>query len=127
MGLQRSPSAVVLGPWPIERRVHKRFISSGITIIFLGADHPAINWSKGGILIADTHPDLPIGTRVSCLLSIRGRAGFFRSSAVLVRRDAQAGQLAFRFENLSPAVLEALSRHAELAANEPPSDLDGRQ
>jgi hypothetical protein len=97
---ERSQGAVALVPWPIERRVHERVLSDEVTLTFLGADHPAINWSQGGILIADLHPELPIGTKVSGLLRIRGHGGFFRFSAELLRRDAQAGQVALRFETV---------------------------
>jgi PilZ domain len=117
MDRERSISVVTLRGWPIERRLHKRGVSDNVILTFLGANHTALDWSQGGILIADIHPELPIGTRVSGLLRIRGSSGFFRFSAELLRRDAQAGQVAFRFDNISPALLEVLSRLAERAAN----------
>jgi hypothetical protein len=127
MDPQRSPNIVVPRRWPIERRVHKRFVSDEITLTFLGTCNRAINWSQGGILVADIYPDLPIGSKVWGLLNIKGHVGFFRFSAKLVRRDAQVGQVAFQFDKLFPVLLDALFRLAERSANEPPSDLDGRQ
>jgi hypothetical protein len=91
-------------------------VSDEVTLTFLGAQHPAINWSQGGVLIADSHPDLPVGAKVSGVLSIRGHGGFFRFTAELLRRDVEAGQVAFRLEKLSPTLLDALSRLGDRAA-----------
>lgn len=99
--------------WPIERRTQLRFLSDDITLTFLGAHHPAINWSKIGFLVADSQPNLPIGSKVTGFVSIRGNGGLFRFTAELIRRDVRAGQAAFCFEKLSSQLQDALSRAAE--------------
>jgi len=113
----QSQSARVAARWPIERRTQPRVVSDEITLTFLGAHHPAINWSKIGFLVADSQPNLPIGAKVTGLVSIRGHGGLFRFTAQLIRRDVPAGQAAFCFEKLSSPLQDALSSAAERAAN----------
>lgn len=96
-----------------ERRLHKRYAPDEISLTFLGVDHPVLNWSPEGVLVADRHPELAIGTSVSGVLSVRGYSGRFRFSAELLRRDARTKETAFRFVNPSRAVLDALSRISE--------------
>lgn len=104
-GTGQSPNA--------ERRLHKRNGPDEISLTFLGVDHPVLNWSQGGVLLTDRHPDLAIGTTVSGVLSVRGHSGRFRFSAKLLRRDTRAREIAFRFVNPSPALVDALSRVAD--------------
>lgn len=106
--------AAVPGPSQIgERRSNKRFVSQQIKLTFLGVDHVAINWSLGGVLVDDRHPNLGLGTSVSGIISVRGSEGRFRFSAELVRRDDRTKELAFRFVNPSRALLDALTRITE--------------
>lgn len=112
----QSQSARVAARWPIERRAQPRVVSDEVTLTFFGAHHPAVNWSKIGFLVADSHPNLPIGAKVSGLVSIRGHGGFFRFTAQLLRRDLPAGQAAFCFEKLSSPLQDALSSVAERVA-----------
>ena len=113
----QSQSKRVAARWPIERRAQPRVFSDEITLTFLGAHHPAVNWSKIGFLVADSHPNLPIGTKVTGFVGIRGREGLFRFTAQLIRHDVPAGQAAFCFEQLSSQLQDALSSAAERAAN----------
>lgn len=114
----QSQSARVAARWPIERRAEQRVVSDDVILTFLGAHHPAVNWSQIGFLVVDTHPDLPIGAKVSGLVNIRGHGGFFRFTAQLLRRNVTAGQAAFCFEKVSAPLQDALSRVAERAANQ---------
>jgi len=112
--LLSSPTVPASARWPnVDRRLHQRHGPDQITLTFLGADHPVLNWSQGGALIADCHPQLAIGTMVSGVLSIRGHSGLFRFSARLLRRNERTREIALRFDKLSPAVSDVLSRAAE--------------
>lgn len=103
--------------WPIEKRAQPRIASDAITLTFLGVHHPAINWSKIGFLVADSQPNLPIGSKVTGFVSIHGQESRFQFTAELIRRDVHAGQVAFCFEKLSSPLQVALSRAAECAEN----------
>lgn len=96
-----------------DRRLHKRYSTEEISLTFRGVEHPVLNWSQGGVLLTDRHPDLPIGSTISGILSIRGQNGRFRFDARLLRRDTRAKELAFCFVDPSPALTNALSRLSE--------------
>ena len=96
-----------------ERRQHKRHDSSMMKVTFLGGDHDAINWSVGGVLVKDTHPEAPIGTMAAGFLSIVGIQGRFAIRIELVRRDKRAREIAFRFVEPSQALTDALTRLSE--------------
>ena len=96
-----------------ERRAHKRFVSGQIKLVFLGAEHSALNWSLDGVLLDDKHPSLAIGTTVSGVMTVRGSEGRFRFSAELMRRDARTKEVAFRFLNPSQALQDVLTRITE--------------
>jgi hypothetical protein len=108
------PAMPAPGQWPnADRRLNKRHGPEQITLTFLGADHPVLNWSQGGALVADCHPQLAIGSTVSGVLSIRGHNGLFRFSAKLLRRNERTREIALRFDKLSPTVSDVLSRTTE--------------
>lgn len=112
--LRTGRSVDVPAPGSGERRRAKRYQSQRIILTFLGIDHVALNWSLGGVLVAELHhPALALGTSVSGILTIRGVEGRFRFAAELVRRDARTKELAFRFVNPSRALLDALARITE--------------
>ena len=120
--VSREPSIEVLhAPLPAptrlkdrqERRRHKRHESSIMRLTFLGGDHDAINWSVGGVLVKDTHPEAPLGTMAAGFLSIVGIPGRFAIRMELVRRDKRAREIAFRFLEPSQSLVEAIMRLAE--------------
>jgi hypothetical protein len=119
MDAQRIPGNVsrlksaVPGPSKGERRTNNRLGSQQIKLTFLGVDHVAINWSMGGVLVADRHPHLTVGTAVSGIMTVRGIEGRFRFSATFVRRDVRTKELAFAFVNPSRALLEVLTQITE--------------
>jgi len=96
-----------------DRRFHKRYGTEEISLTFRGVEHPVLNWSQGGVLLTDRHPDLPVGSTISGILSIRGQGGRFRFDARLLRRDTRAKELALCFIDPSPALATALSRLSE--------------
>ena len=96
-----------------ERRRHKRRGSLKMKVTFLGADHEAFNWSVGGFLVKDTHPQLPVGAAAEGFLSVVGAPGRVAVRIELVRRDKQEREIAFRFLEPSQALLDALTRLAE--------------
>ena len=115
-----SPDAVALlhtavpGPTRLkERRGHKRRGSLRMRLTFLGAEHDATNWSLGGFLVKDTHPDTPIGTTAAGFLSVLGIPGRFGIRIELVRRDKRTREIAFRFVEPSQALVDTLARLAE--------------
>jgi len=96
-----------------DRRGHKRRTALQMKLTFLGADHDAVNWSVGGFLVKDTHPETPIGTAAAGFLSIVGTPGRFAVRIELVRRDKRAREIGFRFVEPSQALVAALARLTE--------------
>jgi hypothetical protein len=104
----------VPGPsWLAEKRAHKRHETQRLRCTFLGADHEPVNWSLGGFLVADSHPHAAIGTTAAGFLNVMGQQGRFPIRIELVRRDKRTKEIAFRFIDPSPALLDALRRLAE--------------
>ncbi len=95
-----------------ERRRHKRRDALRMKLTFLGADHDAVNWSLGGFLVKDRHPETPLGTATAGFLSIVGFPGRFAVRIELVRRDKRSREIAFRFVDPSEALVDALTRLA---------------
>ena len=93
-----------------ERRNHKRYASPLLKVTFLGAEHETLNWSLGGVLVADSHPHTPVGATADGFLDILGHPGRFALRLELVRRDKRTKEIAFRFIEPSAALLNALSR-----------------
>jgi len=90
-----------------DRRLHRRSRSDFLRLTFLGVEHAAVNWSEGGALIPDRHPDLEIGATVIGFATTGLASHRFRFSAEVVRREAQ--HIAIRFVSLSPALHRALA------------------
>ena len=112
---QDSASVLRFTPRPPkgERRGYPRYPLPQIVVTFHGADHEVINWSRGGFLVTDRHPDCPIATTAEGFLSIRGRNGRYPFQAELLRRDERSGQIAFRFVEPSRSLMEALASITE--------------
>ena len=107
-------SQPVPGPSRVkERRLQKRHTSSRMKLTFLGVEHTPVNWSLGGILVADRHPHATVGTITEGFLDILGQPGRFAVRVELVRRDKRTREIAFRFIEPTPALISALSRLQE--------------
>lgn len=118
VAISTEPAALLHSPVPgptrlKERRLHKRRDSLRMKLTFLGADHDATNWSLGGFLVKDSHPETPIGATGAGFLNIPGIPGRFAIRIELVRRDKRAREIAFRFVDPSQALVDALTRLAE--------------
>jgi hypothetical protein len=96
-----------------NRRRHKRRRSLAMRLTFLGADHDAFNWSVGGFLVKDTHPETPIGTATEGFLTLVGSPGRFAVRIELVRRDKREKETAWRFIEPSQGLVNTLTRLAE--------------
>jgi hypothetical protein len=90
-----------------DRRLHRRSRSDFLILTFLGVEHVAVNWSEGGALIPDRHPNLEVGATVIGIATIGPASHRFRFSAEVIRREAL--HIAIRFVSLSPALQRALS------------------
>jgi hypothetical protein len=102
------------GPQRLKnRRRHKRRRSLAMRLTFLGADHDAFNWSVGGFLVKDTHPQTPVGTTTEGFLTFVGSPGRFAVQIELVRRDKLARETAWRFIDPSQGLVNTLARLAE--------------
>lgn len=77
-------------------------------LTFLGAEHKPLNWSLGGVLVADNLPHVAIGTTAEGFIDIIGRPGRIAIRVELVRRDKETKEIAFKFIDPSPALLNAL-------------------
>ena len=105
---------LVPGPGRLkDRRRHKRRSSLQMKLTFLGADHVAINWSVGGFVAKDSHPETPVGTATAGFISIVGAPGRFAVRIELVRRDKRAREIAWRFVEPSQALTATLARLSE--------------
>jgi hypothetical protein len=78
-----------------------------VTIVAEGGNYVARNWSFGGFLL-DGAPGLEAGRKVKGLLRVAGRSDSFGITAETLRRDPDAGTLACRFLDPSPALVTAL-------------------
>ncbi|HUZ75405.1 MAG TPA: hypothetical protein VMU87_20670 [Stellaceae bacterium] len=96
-----------------ERRANPRHASHQVKLTFLGADHVALNWSRDGVLVADHHPRVPVGTRIEGVLTVGSFDGRYKFAAELVRRDARARETAWRFIKPSQALIDVLTRIAD--------------
>ena len=96
-----------------ERRREQRFRSQQVRLSFLGGDYTALNWSRGGFLVSDRIPHLPIGTVVEGLLQVPGSEGRYCFAAELCRREPRVSEIAFRFVSPSPALMAALAHTSE--------------
>jgi hypothetical protein len=94
-----------------DRRQHRRSRSDFLRLTFLGVEHVAVNWSEGGALVLDRHPDLEVGASVVGIATIGPASHRFRFSAEVMRREAQ--HIAIRFVSVSPALQRALSLSSE--------------
>ena len=104
-------SAVQAVPAPSsvkERRLQKRHTSSRMKLTFLGVEHKPLNWSLGGVLVADSLPRASIGTTADGFIEVIGRPGRIAIRVELARRDKRTKEIAFRFIDPSPALLNAL-------------------
>lgn len=90
-----------------DRRQYRRSHSDFLRLTFLGVEHVAADWSEGGALVSDRHPNLEVGTTVAGIATIGPASHRFRFSAEVVRREAQ--HIAIRFVNISPALQRALT------------------
>jgi hypothetical protein len=93
-----------------ERRLQTRHTSLRMKVTFLGVEHKPVNWSRGGVLVADKHPHTTVGTITEGFLDILGQPGRFPIRIELVRRDKRTREIAFRFIEPSTGLLNALSR-----------------
>jgi hypothetical protein len=96
-------------PRSIERRAHQRSRAEQLRLTFLGADHAPLNWSEGGALIEDRHPELEVGAVIKGVLIFGPNSLRYRFAAEVVRRDAAAKKIAIHFIDPSPSLRHALS------------------
>lgn len=90
-----------------EFRRDRRYASPAVTINIGQDSCPARNWSLGGLLLEDA-PRLDVGERLIGRLRVAGRADDFALTAEAIRHDPDAGTLACRFLDPSPAMVDAL-------------------
>lgn len=96
-----------------ERRARQRHNSHQVKLTFLGSDHVALNWSVDGVMVADRHPRVAVGTRIEGVLTVGSFDGRYKFAAELVRRDTRSREIGLRFINPSHALLEVLTRIAD--------------
>jgi hypothetical protein len=93
---------------PQERRMHRRSRSEFLRLTFLGVEHVASDWSEGGALVLDRHPELAVGTTIAGIATIGPASHRFRFTAEIIRREPP--NIALRFVDLSPALQRALTQ-----------------
>ena len=102
-----------------DRRVHGRLQSISLEIVLDGIRYPAIDWSLGGVLVANYYGARTLGDEVHGSFRICADMNSHPFKAVVVRHNSTRGQLALEFISLSfraISVLEAfmMGRNGDL-------------
>jgi hypothetical protein len=90
-----------------EMRRDRRYAVPAVAVTVGGTEYRARNWSLGGLLL-ESGPKVAVGGRVTGQLRVVDREDAFAVTAEAVRRDRDAGLLACRFLEPSPAMVGAL-------------------
>lgn len=91
-----------------EKRRDRRY-PLPVVVSLGGIDYTTVNWSLGGFLIADA-PNLRVGGMFRGRLRLAHLTRTYDFTAQVLRRDREAGTLAFCFVECSPPMLAALDR-----------------
>jgi hypothetical protein len=100
-----------------DRRDHDRIHSISLEIVLDGIRYPAIDWSLGGVLVANYYGVRTLGDEIHGSFRICSDMNSHPFKAVVVRYNSTGGQLALEFLSLSfraITVLEADDRRTVL-------------
>jgi len=92
-----------------EMRRDQRYDAPPVVVSFAGSDHPTVNWSLGGFLLADGPESLP-GAVLPGRLRLAEADQAYPISAEFVRQGETANSMAFRFVEPSGELVTALDR-----------------
>ena len=91
-----------------ERRRDKRLMSPPMSVSLDDVAYKAVDWSLGGVLIADYYGSAAPGDHLAGRIQILTDQSDHPFKAVVVRRDSGAGQLALNFTELSESAFSLL-------------------
>ncbi|HXZ01213.1 MAG TPA: PilZ domain-containing protein [Stellaceae bacterium] len=91
-----------------EQRRDRRYALPPLTVIIDQQDYVSDNWSLGGFHLTCALP-LKVGEVVAGTLHVDGSDGFAFTASV-VRKDLEAGTLAFHFQEMTPLAVTRLDR-----------------
>jgi hypothetical protein len=114
LGTLISKAATLPSLWRgASRRRERREPLQGATIAIDGADYAAENWSASGFLATPCHLDREVGDRVAISFSAplpEGRFDF-ECEAILVRIDAENGEVAGAFVMMDTKTQVGIAQH----------------
>jgi hypothetical protein len=84
-----------------DRRDHDRIHSISLEIVLDGIRYPAIDWSLGGVLVANYYGVRTLGDEIHGSFRICSDMNSHPFKAVVVRYNSTGGQLALEFLSLS--------------------------
>ena len=91
-----------------ERRRDKRLMSPPMSVSIDDETYQTVDWSLGGVLIADYYGSAALGDHLAGRIHILTDQRSHPFKAVVVRRDSGSGQLAFNFTELSESAFSLL-------------------
>ena len=91
-----------------DRRFDQRVQSSALEVSLDGETYRTVDWSLGGVLLADYFGPRGSGEEVEGRVQITRDMSSYPFKAVVVRRDPGLGQLALNFTDLSASGFSAL-------------------
>jgi hypothetical protein len=91
-----------------ESRRDRRYASPMLTVVIDDQEYVSDNWSLGGFQLSCALP-LEIGAVVAGALHVDNSGGFAFTASV-VRKEAAAGTLGFRFQELTSLAMTKLDR-----------------
>ena len=91
-----------------ERRRDKRLSMPPLSVSFDGGSYGTVDWSLGGLLVAEYFGPAAPGDEVEGTIQILADATSHPFRAVVVRRDSATGELALNFIELSDSAFSLL-------------------
>lgn len=91
-----------------EKRRDRRQLSPALEVTLDGSRYRTVDWSLGGLLLADYFGPLAPGDEVSGIVQVLADLSTYPFKAVVVRRDSALGQLALNFTEVSNSAFSAL-------------------
>lgn len=91
-----------------ESRRDRRYAAPFLTVLMNEQEFTSDNWSLGGFQLT-TKMALDLGAVVKGALRIDGSGGF-EFTALVVRKDKDAGTLGFQFREMTPQAITRLDR-----------------
>ena len=91
-----------------EKVRDRRAPCPALELSFDGGNYRTVDWSLGGVLVADYYGPRGLGEEVEGLVQVHSGTDSHPFKAVVVRRDSATGQLGLNFTKLSDSAFSLL-------------------